>query len=71
MRKICFVLTVSTGLSYSTMFLPVNFSDNSDFKDYFSKYYDVSINYLRDKDSVDYYRLLFREELCQKIIKIK
>ncbi|MFC0276872.1 hypothetical protein ACFFH2_09200 [Enterococcus devriesei] len=54
MKKICFVLTVSTGLGYSTMLLPVNFSDNSDFKDYFSEYYDVSINYLRDKDTVDY-----------------
>ncbi len=54
MPKICFVLTVSTGLSYSSMFLPVNFSDTTDFKKYFSQDYDVSINYLRDKDSVDY-----------------
>ncbi|MDT2521985.1 hypothetical protein [Enterococcus raffinosus] len=54
MKKICFVLTVSTGLSYSSMFLPVNFSDNSDLKEYFSKDYDVSINYLMDKNSVDY-----------------
>ena len=54
MAKICFVLTVSTGLSYSSMFVPVNFNGYSDFKNYFSKYYDVSINYLRDKDSVDY-----------------
>lgn len=54
MKKICFVLTVSTGLSYSSLFSAPNFSDNSDLKDYFSDDYDVSINYLRDKDSVDY-----------------
>ncbi|OJG40874.1 hypothetical protein RV02_GL001728 [Enterococcus gilvus] len=29
-------------------------SYNNDFKDYFSKYYDVSTNYTRDEYTVDY-----------------
>ena len=28
--------------------------NQDDLKGYFSKYYDVSINYIRDKNSVDY-----------------
>ncbi|HCM86042.1 MULTISPECIES: hypothetical protein [Enterococcus] len=45
MKKICFVLTVNFGSL---------FADTEFLKEYFSKDYDVSLNYLRDKDSVDY-----------------
>ncbi|MBO0453739.1 hypothetical protein [Candidatus Enterococcus murrayae] len=54
MKKICFVLTVSSGINYISIFAGPLFRDNDDFKEYFSKYYDVSTNYIRDKDAVDY-----------------
>ena len=54
MKKICFVLTVSTSINYGSIFANPRVRNNEDLKDYFSKDYDVSINYIRDKDSVDY-----------------
>ncbi|SES73141.1 hypothetical protein SAMN04487821_10283 [Enterococcus malodoratus] len=54
MKKICFVLTVSTGINYGSIFTNPRVRNDEDLKDYFSKDYDVSINYIRDKDSVDY-----------------
>lgn len=54
MKKICFVLTVSSFINYVSIFAGPALRNNDDFKDYFSDYYDVSTNYIRDKDSVDY-----------------
>lgn len=54
MIKLCFVFTVNSGAGYGRMPLPVNFEEYSDMKEYFSHYYNVSFNYLRDKDQVDY-----------------
>lgn len=54
MIKLCFVFTVNSGVGCGSMPLPVNFEEYSDMKDYFSQYYNVSFNYLRDKDQVDY-----------------
>lgn len=54
MKKLCFVLTVSSGINYASIFAGPTLRDNDDFKDYFSNDYDVSTNYIRDKDSVDY-----------------
>lgn len=54
MKKICFVLTVSTGISYGSISGFPAIKNDEDLKKYFSKDYDVSINYLRDKDHVDY-----------------
>ena len=54
MKKICFVLTVNAGIDYVSIFpFPIRMN-HDDLKNYFSKYYDVSTNYIRDKDSVDY-----------------
>lgn len=54
MKKICFVLTVNAGINYgSILFLPF-FRNRDDLKEYFSEYYDVSNNYIRDKNLVDY-----------------
>ncbi|MGX7203710.1 hypothetical protein [Enterococcus pingfangensis] len=54
MKKICFVLTVSTGINYGSIFAAPTIKNHDDLKDYFSKDYDVSINYIKDKDNVDY-----------------
>lgn len=54
MKKICFVLTVSTGINYGSAFSFPLFRDHEAMKEYFSKYYEVSMNYISDKDSVDY-----------------
>ncbi|MBO0454473.1 hypothetical protein [Candidatus Enterococcus murrayae] len=54
MKKICFVLTVSTGINYGSIFAAPAIRNNESLKAYFSKYYDVSIDYIRDKDTVDY-----------------
>lgn len=54
MKKICFVLTVSSGINYGSIFPTPLIKDNSDLKKFFSRYYDVSINYFKDKDTVDY-----------------
>lgn len=54
MKKICFVLTVSTGINYGSIFAAPILRNNEDLKAYFSNDYDVSINYIRDKDTVDY-----------------
>ncbi|MCO6017684.1 hypothetical protein CKN86_10770 [Carnobacterium divergens] len=54
MKKIGFVLTVSTGINYGSIFSLPLIKNHDDLKEYFSKDYDVSINYIRDKDSVDY-----------------
>ncbi|MDA3972690.1 hypothetical protein PF023_01415 [Enterococcus thailandicus] len=51
-KKICFVLAVDGGLTYST--LPVSLRNEQHLKEFFSKDYDVSLNYLRDKEQVDY-----------------
>ncbi|MDK1727792.1 hypothetical protein [Dellaglioa algida] len=53
-EKICFVLTVSTGINFGSIFSTPLIKNNDELKAYFSEYYDVSINYIRDKDSVDY-----------------
>ena len=54
MKKICFVLTVSSGINYSSIYSFPLIRNHDDLKEYFSKYYDVSIDYIRDKESVDY-----------------
>jgi hypothetical protein len=54
MKKICFVLVLSNGLSYVSLTPKVLYRKNSKLIDYFSQFYDVSTNYLRDKDEVDY-----------------
>lgn len=54
MKKICFVLTLSMGIDYMSIFPFPIYRSYNEVKDFFSKYYDVSINYLKDKDSVDY-----------------
>ncbi|MBO0409784.1 hypothetical protein JZO81_01880 [Enterococcus hulanensis] len=54
MKKICFVLTVSSLINYVPIFAGPTLMDTDVFKDYFSGHYDVSTNYIRDKDSVDY-----------------
>ncbi|TFJ46639.1 hypothetical protein [Carnobacterium divergens] len=54
MKKICFVLTVSTGINYGSLSSVPFVKNYDDLKEYFSKYYNVSVNYIRDKDSVDY-----------------
>ncbi|MGF2941839.1 hypothetical protein [Enterococcus xiangfangensis] len=54
MKKICFVLTVSTGINYGSIFAAPLIKNHDDLKDYFLKDYDVSINYIKDKDKVDY-----------------
>ena len=48
MKKICFVLTASNGLSYTTLSPAFFFADYSELKNYFANDYDVSINYFRD-----------------------
>ena len=54
MKRICFVLVSSNGLSYTPLTPGVLYQRDTSLKDYFSPFYDVSINYLRDKDTVDY-----------------
>ncbi len=54
MKRICFVLVLSNGLSYTPLTPGVLYQRDTSLKDYFSPFYDVSINYLRDKDTVDY-----------------
>ena len=54
MKKICFVLTVSTGINYGSISAAPLLKNNEDLKEYFSNDYDVSINFIRDKDTVDY-----------------
>lgn len=53
-EKICFVLIASTGLTYTSIFPAPAVVNNENLKEDFSKHYDVSINYIRDKDIVDY-----------------
>ncbi|MEO1770744.1 hypothetical protein [Candidatus Enterococcus ferrettii] len=55
MHKIYFVLTAKTGVGYTTLH-PTLFSlkkNQADLQNYFSKYYDVSADYLHDKDVLD------------------
>ena len=52
-EKICFVLIVDAGINYGSIFSTI-LRNHDDLKEYFSEYYDVSINYIRDKNSVDY-----------------
>ncbi|MCD5001894.1 hypothetical protein IV487_05325 [Enterococcus saccharolyticus] len=54
MKKICFVLTVSTGINYGSIFSLPFIRNHDELKEYFSQYYDVSIDYIKDKNSVDY-----------------
>ncbi|WP_411469788.1 hypothetical protein [Bacillus thuringiensis] len=54
MKKICFVLIVDAGINYGSIFSLPFLKNQDDLKGYFSEYYDVSINYIRDKNSVDY-----------------
>ena len=54
MKKICFVLVLDSGLSYTALTPKDLYQKDTSFKDYFSQFYDVSVNYLRDKDNVDY-----------------
>ncbi|MGH1831231.1 hypothetical protein ABE871_07300 [Enterococcus gilvus] len=54
MKKICFVLNFCSGLNYASMFAGPTYKNNDSLKNYFSNYYDVSTNYLRDEDLVDY-----------------
>ncbi len=54
MKKICFVLIVDAGINYGSIFSLPFLRNQDDLKEYFSEYYDVSINYIRDKNSVDY-----------------
>jgi hypothetical protein len=54
MKKICFVLVLSNGLSYTPLTPEFLYQRDTSLKDYFSPFYDVSINYLRDKDQVEY-----------------
>ncbi|MBO0431885.1 hypothetical protein [Enterococcus sp. DIV0660C] len=51
-KRICFVLAVDGGLAYST--LPIGLRNQERLKEFFSKEYEVSLNYLRDKEQVDY-----------------
>lgn len=54
MKKICFVLVLDSGLSYTALTPKDLYQKDTSLKDYFSQFYDVSTNYLRDKDNVDY-----------------
>jgi len=54
MKKICFVLTVSTGINYGSIFPAPAVRGYKKLKEYFSKYYDVTINNFDNMDSVDY-----------------
>ncbi|MDT2614606.1 hypothetical protein [Enterococcus dongliensis] len=54
MKKICFVLNVSSGINYGSVSAFPLIKNNGDLKKYFSKYYDVSIDYIKDKDVVDF-----------------
>lgn len=54
MKKICFVLIISTGINYGSIFPYPLVRNNDALKEYFSKDYDVSIDYANDKDVVDY-----------------
>lgn len=54
MKRICFVLTVSTGINFGSIFSRPVVRGHQDLKKYFSEYYSVSVNYIRDKNVVDY-----------------
>ena len=54
MKKICFVLVLNNVLSYTPLSPGLLSKKDTSLKDYFSQFYDVSVNYLRDKDNVDY-----------------
>lgn len=54
MKKICFVLIVDVGINYGLIFFLLFLRNQDDLKEYFFKYYDVLINYIRDKSLVDY-----------------
>lgn len=51
-KKICFVLAIDGGLTYSM--LPIGLRSQQHLKEFFSEDYDVSLNYLRDKERVEY-----------------
>lgn len=53
MSKICFVLTTNSGISTATIFASHATRNTDDLLKFFSKYYDVSANYFRDKQIVD------------------
>lgn len=54
MKKICFVLTVSMGVNYMSIFPFPIYRTYNELKEFFSEDYNVSINYLKDKEAVDY-----------------
>lgn len=54
MKSICFVLTVGVGTRYSSPFSLWILKNGETLKSYFSQDYDVSINYEKDKDHVEY-----------------
>lgn len=49
MKKLCFVLTVSMGVNYMSIFPFPIYRTYNELKEFFSEDYDVSINYLKDK----------------------
>lgn len=54
MKKICFILVTD---STDALYLPLKAwkcMNSEELKIYFSKKYDVSVDYLRDKEKVDY-----------------
>ena len=53
MKKLFFVLTFSTGIYYWSIFAGAAVRVHNDLRDYFSKYYDVSINEFDDNNSAD------------------
>lgn len=53
-KKICFVSIVSAGMNYGVIPAVSFVNSQKDIKDYFLKYYEVSTDYIKDIDSVDY-----------------
>ena len=53
MSKMCFVLTTNTGVGTATIFANHAKRNIDDLLKFFSKYYDVSANYPKDKNNVD------------------
>ncbi|OTN76053.1 hypothetical protein A5886_001129 [Enterococcus sp. 8G7_MSG3316] len=54
MKRVCFVLVLNNVMSYTPLSPGLLYKKDPSLKDYFSQFYDVSVNYLRDKDHVDY-----------------
>lgn len=54
MKKIGFVFVVNVEINDGSIFAMPFIWNHDDFKEYFSKDYDVSIDCMRDKDVIDY-----------------